>query len=66
MLNFLELAKTINNSWKVELKKQIYVSLNEDDILAQEEAEDNPGYFDTFNTPYVAGFSEKLAKDLKT
>jgi len=57
--------KTINNSWKVELKKQIYVSLIDDGILHQEEAEENPGYFDTFNVPYVAGFSEKLAKDLK-
>ena len=43
--------KTINNSWKVELKKQVYVSLNEDGILDQEEAEGNPGYFDTFNVP---------------
>jgi len=33
--------------------------LNEDGILDQEEAEENPGYFDTFNAPDVAGFSEK-------
>ena len=34
-------------------------------LLDQEEAEENLCYFNTFNTPYVAGFSEKLAKDLQ-
>ena len=55
--------RTINNSWKVELKKQIYASLDEEDTLLQNEDE-NPGYFETLQAPYIAGFSERLAKDL--
>ena len=50
-------------SWTQEA--DMCVSLNEDGILDQAEAAENPGYFDTFNAPYVAGFSEKLAKDLR-
>ena len=49
----------------MELKKQVYVSLNEEGILDNDEKDDNPGYFNTFNVPYVPGFSERLAKDLK-
>ena len=56
--------RTINNSWKVELKKEIYASLHEEDILHQNEEEENPGYFETLQAPYIAGFSERLAKDL--
>ena len=56
--------RTINNSWKVELKKEIYASLHEEDILHQNEEEENPGYFETLQAPYIAGFSEWLAKDL--
>jgi len=56
--------RTINNSWKVELKKQIYASLDEEDILHQNEEDENPGYFETLQAPYIAGFSERLAKDL--
>ena len=57
--------RTINNSWKVELKKQVYTSLSEEGILDHEEEEENPGYYNTLNAPYIAGFSERLAKDLK-
>ena len=56
--------RTINNSWKVELKKQVYTSLSEEGILDHEEEEENPGYYNTLNAPYIAGFSERLAKDL--
>ena len=59
--------RTANNSWKVELKKQVYTSLSEKGILDHEEEEENPGYYNTLimNAPYIAGFSERLTKDLK-
>ena len=44
--------RTINNSWKVELKKEIYASLHEEDILHQNEEEENPGYFETSSLHY--------------
>jgi len=56
--------KTINDSWKVELKKQIYNELEEADPEHHEKAEKSE-YFDTLHAPYIARFSEKLAKDLK-
>ena len=54
--------RTIKDSWKVELKKQVYASLNDEGVVAHEETEENPGYFKTFNAPYVPGFSEKIGK----
>ena len=56
--------KTINDSWKVELKKQIYIELDEVD-LDHHKTEEKSEYFNTLHAPYIAGFSEKLAKDLK-
>ena len=56
--------RTINNSWKVEFKKEIYALLHEEDILHQSEEAENSGYFETLQAPYIAGFSERLAKDL--
>jgi len=56
--------KTITDSWKVELKKQIYNELEEADP-DHHEKEEKSEYFDTLHAPYIAGFSEKLAKDLK-
>ena len=40
--------------------------MNEDVILDLEEAGENPANENTFNAPYVAGFSERVAKDLKS
>jgi len=57
--------RTINNSWQTELKKQIDTSLHDDNAQDTEEPEDNPGYFDTLNVPYIAGFSERLSKELR-
>ena len=57
--------RTINNSLKVELKKQVYTSLSEEDNLDQEEEEENPGNYNSLNAAYLAGFSERLAKYLK-
>ena len=30
-----------------------------------EKPEENPGYFDTLNVPYIAGFSERLSRELR-
>lgn len=59
--------KTLNNSWKVELEKQLKALLhmqNEED-KNEEQEDEKSGYYDVLHVPYVAGFSEKLAKDLK-
>ena len=48
--------RTINNSWQIELKKQIDTSLYDDTVQDTEETGQNPGYFDTLNVPYIAGF----------
>ena len=53
--------RTINDSWKSELKKQIYESLYDENRQDDEKPEENPGYFDTLNVPYIAGFSERLS-----
>ena len=53
--------KTINDSWKVELKKQIYNELEEVDP-DHHEKEEKSEYFDTLHAPYIAGFSEKLQR----
>ena len=57
--------RAINNSWKIELKKQIDASFYDENNQDIDKPEENPGYYDTINVPYIAGFSEKLAKDLK-
>ena len=57
--------RTINNSWQIELKKQIDTSLYDDTAQDTEEKEQNPGYFDSLNVPYIAGFFERLSNDLR-
>ena len=57
--------KTINDSWKSELKKQIDESLYDENRQDDEKPEENPGYFDTLNVPYIAGFSERLSTALR-
>ena len=57
--------RTINNSWQIELKKQIDSSLYADNVQDTEEPEQNSGYFDPLNVPYIAGFSERLSKELR-
>ena len=58
--------KTLKNSWKVELEKQLKTLLHmqneEQENIEQEH--DKSNYDDVLHVPYVAGFSEKLAKDL--
>ena len=48
----------------MELKKQIYNEREEVDPDHQEK-EEKSEYFDTFHASYIAGFPEKLAKDVK-
>ena len=58
--------KTLKNSWKVELEKQLKALLhmqNEEQENVEQE-DDKSNYYDVLHVPYVAGFSEKLAKDL--
>ena len=57
--------RTINDSWKSELKKQIDESLYDENRQDDEKPEENPGYFDTLNVPYIAGFSERLSRELR-
>ena len=45
--------RTSNNSWQTELKKQIETSLHDDNAQDTEEPEDNPGYFDILNVPFI-------------
>ena len=52
-------------SRKVELKKQVYTELEEDDLHHHEIAEEKSEYFNTLRAPFTAGLSEKLANDLK-
>ena len=39
--------------------------MSEEGILDHEEEEENPGYYNSLNAPYIAGFSERFTKDLK-
>ena len=59
--------KTLENFWKVELEKQLKALLHvQNEEKENEEQEGNKsGYYDVLHIPYVAGFSEKFAKDLK-
>ena len=57
----------MNNSWKEELEKQLKALIceqNEENMNAEHE-EEKSSYYDTLHVPYIAGFSEQLAKDLK-
>ena len=56
------MEKTINKSWKVELKKAIKELLLEQNENQQKEESE---YHDVLHAPYITGFSEKLARDLK-
>ena len=58
--------KTLKNSWKVELEKQLKALLHmqNDEQENVEQEDDKSNYYDVLHVPYVAGFSEKLAKDL--
>ena len=57
--------RTINDSWKSELKKQIDESLYDENRQDDEKPAENPGYFDTLNVPYIAGFSERLSREIR-
>ena len=54
--------KTINKSWKVELKKAMKELLLEQNENQQKEESE---YHDVLHAPYISGFSEQLARDLK-
>ena len=54
--------RTIKDSWKRELEKEMKQLQTEQH---GEQQEDNSEYYDTLYAPYIAGFSEKLAKDLR-
>jgi len=59
--------RTMNNSWKEELEKQLKALIreqNEENMYAEQE-EEKSSYYDTLHVPYIAGLSEQLAKDLK-
>ena len=53
---------TINKSWIIELEKEMKALLLEQNEKQQEEHSE---YYNVLHAPYIAGFSEKLAKDLK-
>ena len=57
--------RTINDSWKSELKKQIDESLYDENTQDDEKPEENSGYFDTLNVPCIVGVSERLSRDLR-
>ena len=54
--------KTINKSWKLELKKAMKELLLEQNENQQKEESE---YYDVIHAPYITGFSEQLARDLK-
>ena len=61
------MEKTIKNSWKVKLEKQLKALIleqNKEYPHAEQEVEDS-WYYDTLHFPYIAEFAEKLAKDLR-
>ena len=62
--------KTINQSWKIELEKEMKriaeeIRKNEQPDTHPEE-EDTSEYYDCLYAPYIEGFSERLQKDLKS
>ena len=52
--------RTINNLWQIELKQQKEASLYDN----TQGPEENAGYFDFSNVLYIAGFTERLSKDM--
>ena len=58
-----KLVKTaVKKSWKIELEKEMKALLLEQNEEQQEEKSDN---YDVLHAPYIAGFSERLARDVK-
>ena len=62
--------KTVNQSWKIELEKEMKriaeeVRRNEQPITHPDE-EETSEYYDCLYAPYIQGFSERLQKDLKS
>ena len=53
---------TVKKSWKIELEKEMKALLLEQNEEQQEEKSD---YYDVLHIPYIAGFSEQLARHLK-
>ena len=51
--------QTINNSWAIELKKELMEAAQKD------ENNENGEYLNVLHAPYIQGFSEKLQKDLR-
>ena len=50
---------------EIRAKKEIVESLYGENTQDDEKPEENPGYFDTLNVPYIAGFSERLSRELR-
>ena len=58
--------KTIKDSWRIELEKELKNSTMDSNDDFADHPTDDSGYYDVFHAPYIAGLSERLAKDLKT
>ena len=58
--------KTIKDSWRIDLEKELKNTMKDSNEHFEEHPPDDSGYYDIFHAPYIAGFSERLAKDLKT
>ena len=56
------MEKTIHKSWKVELEKAMKELLLE---LHENQQKEESKYHDVLHAPYIAGFSEQLARHLK-
>ena len=54
--------RTIKDSWKKELEKEMKKLQIEQH---GEQQENNSEYYDVIHFPYIAGFSEKLATNLR-
>ena len=55
--------KTINQSWKVELEKEmkrIAEEIRKNEQPASHPEEDTSEYYDCLYAPYIEGFSERL------
>ena len=61
--------RTVRDSWKIELEKElkkIAEELRKAELdTHQEEEKTDEEYFDVLYAPYIAGFSERLQKDLR-
>ena len=62
--------KTVNQSWKTELEKEIKRTAEEvrrtEQPVTHPDEEETSEYYDCLYAPYIQGFSEKLQKDLKS